>query len=534
MNNDFKTPEAIWSKYLEGVKYKESITLYETVDQNEEFFVGRQWGDLVKLAPDMDKPVVNFLQRVVSYFVSNVTTDAIGVRCKFFNMPKAEADALESVIKAQMEQAIEDNDLNNASKDAVRDAAVDGDACHHIYFDATAQSGQAAEGLVKVEQIPNTDVYFGNKQQPDVEKQPYIIIATRKPLEEVQELAEKLGGNKDAIQPDSGEYESNLQQKDDSKRVTMLTCYFKKNGTVHRVISCQSAIISNETDLGYRLYPISWFPWEKQKGSYHGVSCVTALIPNQIAVNKSYAMSLKQQRDLAYPKVLYDKSMFPDGWSNRIGAVAVNGDPRMAATALTAGADVPASIFTMIDSLMGNSREMMGASDASLGNVSPDNTSAIIAVQNATAMPLEMKKRGFQQMVEKDIRSMLDIITVHYGAREILVADDIGNEQLVMFDWSSLRDQLLKLSVDVGDANYWDPNTQATMLERLLGAGIITDPVMFLDHMPEGLLVDKPRLIAELKEAQSNAMSQMQVGNAAMAAGGAAGGIPMPQMPTGV
>jgi hypothetical protein len=72
------------------------------------------------------------------------------------------------------------------------------------------------------------------------------------------------------------------------------------------------------------------------------------------------------------------------------------------------------------------------------------------------------------------------------------------------------------------------------MLERLLGAGIITDPVMFLDHMPEGLLVDKQRLIAELKEAQSNAMSQMPIGDAAMAAGGAAGGIPMPQMPSGI
>jgi hypothetical protein len=392
----------------------------------------------------------------------------------------------------------------------------------------------AAEGLVKVEQIPNTDVYFGNKQQPDVEKQPYIIIATRKPLEEVQELAEKLGGNKDAIQPDSGEYESNLQQKDDSKRVTMLTCYFKKNGTVHRVISCQSAIISNETDLGYRLYPISWFPWEKQKGSYHGVSCVTALIPNQIVVNKIYALSAKYQRDFAFRKYVYDQSMFPNGWSNKMGAIAVNGDPRMAAIDLTPATDLPNSVFTMVDSLMGNSREMMGASDASLGNVNPDNTSAIIAVQNATAMPLEMKKRGFQQMVEKDIRSMLDIITVHYGVREILVADEMGNEQLVMFDWSSLRDRLLKLSVDVGDANYWDPNTQATMLERLLGAGIITDPVMFLDHMPEGLLVDKQRLIAELKEAQSNAMQQMQVGNAAMAAGGAAGGLPMSQMPTGV
>ena len=217
-----------------------------------------------------------------------------------------------------------------------------------------------------------------------------------------------------------------------------------------------------------------------------------------------------------------------------MGAIAVNGDPRMAAIDLTPATDLPNSVFTMIDSLMSNSREMMGASDASLGNVNPDNTSAIIAVQNATAMPLEMKKRGYQQMVEKDIRSSLDIMTVHYGVRDVLVTDELGNESVISFDFASLKDVLVKLSVDVGDANYWDPNTQASMLERLLGAKIITDPVMFLDHMPDGLLKDKERLLAELKEAQKNAMSKMPVGNAALAAGGKAGSLPMPQMPTGI
>ena len=198
---------------------------------------------------------------------------------------------------------------------------------------------------------------------------------------------------------------------------------------------------------------------------------------------------------------------------------------------LTPSADVPNSIFTMINNLMSHSREMMGASDASLGNVNPDNTSAIIAVQNATAMPLEMKKRAYQQMMEKVVRSMLDIISVSYGEREILITDELGNERIEIFNWGSTREILLKLSVDIGDANYWDPNTQATMLERLLQAKMITDPVMFVDHMPDGLLKDKDRLLAEMKEARKNAVQQMPGGDAALAAGAAAGGLPLPEMP---
>ena len=137
-------------------------------------------------------------------------------------------------------------------------------------------------------------------------------------------------------------------------------------------------------------------------------------------------------------------------------------------------------------------------------------------------------------MIEKVVRSMLDIISVSYGEREILIPDELGNERIELFDWGSLKAVLLKLSVDIGDANYWDPNTQATMLERLLQAQVITDPVMFVDHMPDGLLKDKDRLLAELKEMKQNAMQQMPGGDAALAAGAAAGGLPLPEMPTGI
>lgn len=534
------TAEKIWAEYQQGVAYKRSIELYDTVDENEDFFVGRQWGDLETKAPDLDKPVINFLQRVVSYFVSNITTDAIGTRFRFFNMPKEQSKELERIISAQLEQAIEYNDLNVDSKDAVRDAAVDGDACYHILFDAEAESGQDAKGLVKIERIPNTDVYFGNRQQPDPEEQPYIIIASRKMLDEVKELAKQMGGQVDEIQPDSGDYENELQQQDNDKRVTVLTCYYRKNGSIYRIMTAQSGIVAPDTDMGYKLYPIAWMPWERQKGSYHGVSCVTALIPNQIAINKIFAMSLKQQRDLAYPKIIYDGTQFPNGWKNGIGAVEVTGDPREAAVALTPSADIPNSVFTMANSLLSQSREMMGASDASLGNINPDNTSAIIAVQNATAMPLELKKREYQRFIEKVVRSMLDIISTDYGTRSVLVSDELGNEREELFDWESLKTVLYKLSCDIGDINYWDPKSQAQMLENLWGAGMFNDAsgqpdaVMFLEHMPDGLLKDKERLIAELKEAKNNAMSVMQNPNAIGAAGAGAGGLPMPAMPQGI
>lgn len=534
------TPQAIWAKYQRGMAYKQQIELYDTVDENENFFVGRQWGDLEHKVPDLDKPVINFLQRVVSYFVSNITTDAIGTKLKFFNMPKEQADELQRIISAMLDQTMEYNDLNGESKNIVRDAAVDGDACLHLWFDADAESGQLAKGLIKIERIPNTDVYFGNRQLADPEEQPYIIIASRRMLAEAKQMAEEMGGAAKDIVPDSGGYENELQQQDSSERVTLLTYYYREKGTIHRIICTESAIVAPKTDMGYKLYPIAWMPWERQKGSYHGVSCVTALIPNQIAVNKIYAMSLKQQRDLAYPKIIYDGAQFPNGWKNGIGAIEVNGDPREAAMALTPSADIPSSIFTMVNNLLSQSREMMGASDASLGNINPDNTSAIIAVQNATAMPLELKKREYQQFIEKAVKSMLDIISTDYGVREILITDDLGREQMVPFDWSSIRSMLYKLSCDIGDINYWDPKSQAQMLENLWGAGLFNDEsgrpdaIKFLEHLPDGLLKDKERLIAELKEAKNNAMPVMQGGGAIDAPGAAAGTLPLPEMPQGI
>ena len=40
---DTPTPEKIWKEYNAGVDFKNQIDLYETVRNNENFYIGKQW-----------------------------------------------------------------------------------------------------------------------------------------------------------------------------------------------------------------------------------------------------------------------------------------------------------------------------------------------------------------------------------------------------------------------------------------------------------------------------------------------------------
>ena len=52
-------PAELFREYRKGIEHKERIGLYETVRQNENFYLGKQWEGVN--APDLDKPVFNVL-----------------------------------------------------------------------------------------------------------------------------------------------------------------------------------------------------------------------------------------------------------------------------------------------------------------------------------------------------------------------------------------------------------------------------------------------------------------------------------------
>ena len=147
----------------------------------------------------------------------------------------------------------------------------------------------------------------------------------------------------------------------------------------------------------------------------------------------------------------------------------------------------------------------MGASDSALGNVKPDNTSAIIAVQKAAAMPLELQRMEFYRFFEDCVRVMVDIITTDYTPRPVRVETEDGAEVEQYIDYTMYDSANLDLKVDVGAASYWSELMQIQTLDNLFEKGILNDAVMYLEGIPDQYIRGKNKIIAKLKERQQMA-----------------------------
>jgi len=519
-----KQPQEIWQEYESGVSYKQSIGnkgLYETVKQNENFFIGNQWEGVN--APDLDKPVINILKRVVSYFVSTLVSDDIGVNVEpFGGITDDDGKYIMGILSNQFDEIMETCGMTSKNRDAIRNAAVDGDACLYFWFNPDVQAADNVFGQIECEEIDNTNVYFGNPQVWEVQKQPYIIISLRRMVQAVIEEAES-NGMKDASGITADDDPNGVNREQENGKCTVLIKFWKENGTVRYMKSTANTVVKPETDLGYRRYPLAWFSWDKIKNSMHGQACLTGLIPNQIFINKMFAMSMQHVKNMAFPKYIYNAALLPGGFSNRVGeAIPVNGDPSMAVNARTVTADMSSQVLQMIDNVISYTRDTMGASDAALGNVKPDNTSAIIATQKASAMPLELQRMSFYQFVEDYVRIFLEMMAENYGLREIVYTDENGDPQKGFFNFETLKNLYLKLNIDIGASTYWSELMQVQTTDNLFSKGIIADAVTYLEAIPNGYIKNKSDIIKKLKEKQA----QDQMLQQAVMGGGLNGALP--------
>lgn len=498
--NPSLSPEKIWEEYERGVSYNTELGLYDTVRQNENFFIGKQWEGV--LAPDLDKPTFNILKRVVSYFISTIASDDVSAQVSAFGDESHSTESLLRAVSTEFDRVIENNRLKAKNRDCIRDAAVDGDACLYIWYDPDRAQGSFSTGEIVAEVIENTNVYFGNPQVEDVQRQPSIIIARRVMLDEARKEAISFGGDPDSIHSDDDP--NGINRHLEHGKVTTLLRFWKQDGVVWFCKVCKNAVLRPPVKLGYKRYPLAWWCWDRVKNCYHGQSCITGLIPNQIFINKLYAMCMEHVKKMAFPKIAYNRALLPGGWSNRAGeAIPVNGDPNLALCANLGGADMSNQVISLIEKTISYTRDTMGASDAALGNIRPDNTSAIIAVQKSAQMPLELQRMAFYDFVEQYIRIFLEIMRVDYGLRYVNASSQDGGGFPQLTDFSQLEYLQLKLDVDVGAGSFWSELAQVQTIDNLLQNGIISDPITYLDSIPDGYIKNKSKIIAKLKEQQN-------------------------------
>lgn len=519
-------PQTVEREYNAGLQFNNGISLYECVETNENFFIGKQWEGV--RSNGLPTPVFNFLKRVVLFSVANVSTDNLKLHAKPLpssgQYPAQILEILTDILNDQFSQIFAFNKMGSCIREFTRNAAVDADGCTYTYWDPDVDTGQPGKGAIRTEVLMNTQVMFGNPNSRDVQSQPYILIERRMLVSEAKKRARANGVSEDqvdSITADTKESGNNFMDTLGGNKVTVLLRLWKdeESGTIRGYECTRNAEIHPEWDLGISLYPVTWMNWDYVQDCYHGQAMITGLIPNQIFVNKLFAMSMISLMTLAYPKVIFDKTKVAK-WSNRVGAaIAVNGNVDSVAKIIDP-ATISPQISQFIDLAISYTQKFLGASDVALGDTRPDNTSAIIALQRAAATPMELTKQNLLQSIEDLGRIYMEFMGEYYGERYVEIPNPYDQTKVVVpFDFSLLKMIHFSIDLDVGASSYWSEIASMQTLDNLLMQGKI-DTVEYLKRLPAGQITDKETLIASLERDKQMQLQMLGLQNGQAAGSG--------------
>lgn len=550
----------IWRCYEQGRSYNNRLTpnQYSLVNTNIEFYTGNQWAQLPETAAmrRLGKPTFNIIKRVASLFVASLTSSAATISYEPLsyydgeNLDEPDTNAA-VYATAEVRNLFEKFGMDHRIRQALTDGAVTGDYCAHFFWDSGALPYGGAfgshRGEIRMELVDGLNVMFGDPNCPEAQEQPYILLAGRAPAEELRREARKYRNSGAEIRPDRefGEQagiggKTETEPGDDSGKCLYCYLYSKKtvNGvtTVHVSKATRDCIIFEDIDTGLSLYPIAWGNWERQKNQYHGRALVTGIVPNQIYINTMFALVMRHLQLLGFPKTIYNADYIRE-WTNEVGlAIGVRGlqpGQRLSDAACSLQpADMSNQIIMAIDKALAYTKDCLGATDAQLGNVRPDNTSALMVLQSSAEVPLENIRAGLYEWLEDIGDILLDMMGTYYGRRPIvreremseLITDpvtglvSIDPETGLMrtgsvrrrviedFDFSQFKHLWLNVGADVGASTYYSEIAMVQTLDNLRKDGLLS-AVDYLERVPEKLIPRKQELIAKLQEEQRAAGS---------------------------
>ncbi len=535
-----------WQRYEQGRDYNSRLSpnQYDLVNTNIEFFAGNQWLHLGQSAAmqKLPKPTFNIIKRVTSLFVASLTGSAATVsfeQLSRYAAGKPGGENAAAVATAEVQNLLEKFKMDYRIREALFDGAQTGDYCAHFYWDADAvpYGGAFGEhrGEIRMELVDGINVMFGDPNTPDVERQPYILIVGRDTVEKLQAEHSIHAKQCDTVDADTDFlYQAGIGGRTEligdaeNGKALYVYMYEKKNGTVHVTKATRTCVIYEDVDTGLTRYPIAWGNWEKQKNQYHGRALVTGIIPNQIFINTMFAMVMRHLQLMGFPKTVYNADLI-SRWSNEVGqAIGVRGlmpGQNISQVAYNLQpADMSGQIIMAIDKAVSYTKDCLGATDAQLGNVRPDNTSALMVLQNSAEVPLENIRAGLYEWLEDIGAILLDMMGTYYGVRPVIREREIrepkmgrggvpvldsktGEMQLDTairkvaepYDFSVFKNLWFNVRVNAGASTYYSEIAMVQTLDNLRRDGTL-EVIDYLERIPDKLIPRKEELVESLKQ----------------------------------
>lgn len=556
-------PKKIFDEYEKGKSFKNNIGhlgLYEQVKRNERMMLGDHWYGVN--AGDLPTPVINVIKQIGDYKVANITSNPLTANYSFEGVPSSqeaidykvvmsniappaiagqsnpetdketERIAVSQALSGHFSAAWERLQMDKMSQTGVRKAYSSGTLIYYSWFDPNLRTGLYAtdkktptKGDIKGEILDVTNVYFGEPTNTDVQSQPYILISQRKPINQLKREArinKRPQQDINSIIADTEtQYEAGYDINTDQeicKKATVLTRFWKEyqdDGTyiIKSIKTCKTCVIRDEYDTGLSLYPFAVFQWDEMDNCIYGHSEVTELTPNQIAINRMKALNIMSEMYMGMPKIIYNEDVITEEITNAPGQViGVTGNEDVAgALRMVTPPTISASWENAVQGLIDNTKTIAGATAAALGDIRPENTSAIVAVREAATAPLQTVMMRYYAFVEDIARIWADMFIRKYGKRMLKVIEK-GQISYVPFDGDRYKDDVLSVRIDVGPSSLWSISTLISTLNNMLNGGLLK-PYQYVERLPDGFVTDKQSLVDDLKKQyeQEQQMKQQQL-----------------------
>ena len=227
MSSKTKTiqPEQVQAEYRAGVEYKRQLGdrgMYEQNRINERFYSGDQWhgvncGDsrplvrynVIKRIGDYKMAVVGTPPTVVRFSAEGVpVTPALSQQVESYRNALRQGDKVETLTPDAAAQAmacaLTDYFATTANRlkleclkqRVLRNAYLTGTGVLYTYWDDRIPTGLYADqarttpicGDIAAEVLEVEQVYLGDPTLEDIQQQPYVLIAQRRPVAEIRRL----------------------------------------------------------------------------------------------------------------------------------------------------------------------------------------------------------------------------------------------------------------------------------------------------------------------------------------------------------
>ena len=547
---------ALFKDFENGKAYQGTLGLRAELPVCVRFYEGKQWPAATKKTKNLPRPVFNIVKMICRSKKAAILSTPVRIVYK-----SDETGADVEKFNAFADYIQKEYGQDALDKKGIHDSVIKGTYVYHYFWDADAKGKKGRlDGALRCELIDPLNIFFADPTQTDEQKQKWILIASREPVDSVRAKADA-GVDPDAITADEPETLYEGKEQEGEQICTVLTRYFRKDGEVwfekgvkgtmvnaacplcpdvERELSAIREDAPNNTlpdsrnegeelqPAGVRAhrYPIVVGQYEPREHSIYGIGEVDGLLPNQKAINFNFAMILLNNREMAWGKyIVHPKALKGQTITDEPGQTLVDYSESGNGIQKMTEKGIQGQPLQLVDTMVQLTRSLAGANEVMSGEVIGANMSgsAIAQLQAQAKLPIEELRDAFWQVKEKQGRVLEQFFRLYYFDEPF--ARRIDEAELEKVGLSVPLEKELSVEDRFSSVDYADTDfsvvVEATAGTRASSAGDISalDALFtkgaistraYIQSYPDDALSNKSELLKSLEEEEKSEINTLR------------------------